>query len=151
MKTDNRFEAQNAFIIIAVAIACVAFMLLQGCAIFGGGGERTVTSTPANRNAETWGYIHEAEDLLGMKLGGDFHWTYVAGTPYGRFYAIWCEERKEWLGGYTFHGRTFVAMYPDGHLGPQTGLHEAARAILWTHGIYTEAEQDKIMRAKGCW
>lgn len=121
-------------------------------------GKVKVSSSPSNRNSETWGYIHLAEIRLKMKLKSSVKVEYKLGRLNSKGLAFLpCPYSGEERGGWTYPNKkewepikSVMVTYPDGRLGPRTGKHEAARWVIGSNGIWDEP-QDKLMKERGLW
>jgi len=142
----------------------VVMGLNGGCTMLNGYNKHSVQSEPESRNAETWGYLNQAKDMLdnNKNLGGDlgiyfrkakrfppaditFHYQVgrmIHGKP--------CIDLDNtWVGGYTRGTQVYIAVSPDTlKPGSWTGVHEAGHALLSSLQVPAEA-QHPIMRRCG--
>jgi hypothetical protein len=128
--------------------------MLQGCSMLGLDKGDKVEIRPASRTNETWGYLHQAEDLTGLKFRGSLLWEYRQATVYPGGKPAFDHPEMGVIAGWTANQptkdriHTEVIYGRDGKLGPYTGIVEAVRVVMRSNGRKTP-EINEFLRSKG--
>ena len=153
-------------IVVLAVLSVLSVAVLPGCALFHGHDAEVQVS--GLDSGKINGCLNTAQDRLQMTHRGVWKVQAREGTHNrggGRcptFWAVlWGNEggNQEWRGGWTSgtpsEQNTVIVTAPDGSLTEcemgSKGVHEAARAVLYSNGIQDEAKQEQLMRAAGVW
>ena len=151
----KRLASAMLFVLMALVVGLWVLFVGLGCSSKGkGGGERV---TAPHSVPQLLAALDRAEKRLGLEYRGEtpIKVSYKTGTHRHKN-GWWGEEKTiggvtSILGGVNYRGQ-FITLYED----PKTKAihdfpaeHEMMRAVLWSHGYRTEAEQNPIMRKAG--